>query len=121
MTFVIGINTNMIQAGLEAHTKINAHVPVNVIATVQMKEKSIKAEIPPCKEETNLFTVRYVIALIFLCSLVECFQIKWNIGLGILPLTNSLSNWSDQCSLLNLNERTCTKDLLENMFYFLCS
>ncbi|XP_040421681.1 vitellogenin-1 [Cygnus olor] len=58
MTFVIGINTNMIQAGLEAHTKINAHVPVNVIATVQMKEKSIKAEIPPCKEETNLFTVR---------------------------------------------------------------
>ncbi|POI35129.1 hypothetical protein CIB84_001119, partial [Bambusicola thoracicus] len=57
MTFVIGINTNMIQAGLEAHTRVNAHVPVNVVATVQMKEKSIKAEIPPCKEETNLITV----------------------------------------------------------------
>ncbi|OXB80055.1 UNVERIFIED_CONTAM: hypothetical protein H355_012978 [Colinus virginianus] len=57
MTFVIGINTNMIQAGLEAHTKVNAHVPVNVVATVQMKERSIKAEIPPCKEEINLITV----------------------------------------------------------------
>lgn len=58
MTFVIGINTNMIQAGLEAHIKVNAHVPVNVVATVQMKERSIKAEIPSCKEETNLITVR---------------------------------------------------------------
>ncbi|KAM6327412.1 vitellogenin-1-like [Podargus strigoides] len=58
MTFVMGINTHMIQAGLEAHTKVNAHVPVNVVATVQMKEKSIKIEIPPCKDETNIITVR---------------------------------------------------------------
>uniref|UniRef100_A0A672ULS7 Uncharacterized protein n=1 Tax=Strigops habroptila TaxID=2489341 RepID=A0A672ULS7_STRHB len=58
MTFVMGINTHMIQAGLEAHTKINAHVPVNVVATVQMKEKNIKIEIPPCKDETNIITLR---------------------------------------------------------------
>lgn len=58
MTFVMGINTNTIQAGLEAHTKVNAHVPVNVVATVNMKEKNIKVEIPPCKDETNVFTVR---------------------------------------------------------------
>uniref|UniRef100_A0A8B9PXA8 Phosvitin n=1 Tax=Apteryx owenii TaxID=8824 RepID=A0A8B9PXA8_APTOW len=58
MTFVMGINTRMIQAGLEAHTKMNAHVPVNVVATAHMKEKSIKVEIPPCKEETNIITVR---------------------------------------------------------------
>ncbi|NXE20305.1 VIT1 protein, partial [Ardeotis kori] len=58
MTFVMGINTHMIQAGLEAHTKVNAHVPVNVVAIVQMKEKNIKIEIPPCKDETNIITVR---------------------------------------------------------------
>ncbi|NXQ87267.1 VIT1 protein, partial [Nyctibius grandis] len=58
MTFVMGINTRMIQAGLEAHTEINAHVPVNVVATVHMKEKNIKIEIPPCKDETNIITVR---------------------------------------------------------------
>ncbi|KAM4654917.1 vitellogenin-1-like [Amazona ochrocephala] len=58
MTFMMGINTRIIQAGLEAHTKINAHVPVNVVATVQMKEKNIKIEIPPCKDETNIITIR---------------------------------------------------------------
>ncbi|KAM9280497.1 LOW QUALITY PROTEIN: vitellogenin-1-like [Cariama cristata] len=58
VTFVMGINTHMIQAGLEAHTKMNAHVPVNVVATVHMKEKNIKIEIPPCKDETNIITVR---------------------------------------------------------------
>ncbi|NWY52270.1 VIT1 protein, partial [Chionis minor] len=58
MTFVMGINTHMIQAGLEAHTKLNAHVPVNVVATVHMKEKSVKIEIPPCKDETNIITAR---------------------------------------------------------------
>ncbi|XP_008489046.2 vitellogenin-1-like [Calypte anna] len=58
MTFVMGINTQAIQAGLEAHTKMNAHVPVNLVATASMKEKNIKIEIPPCKDETNLITVR---------------------------------------------------------------
>lgn len=58
MTFVMGINTHIVQAGLEAHTKINAHVPVNVVVTVQMKEKNIKIEIPPCKDETNIITLR---------------------------------------------------------------
>ncbi|XP_056211423.1 vitellogenin-1-like [Falco biarmicus] len=58
MTFVMGINTRTIQAGLEAHTKMNAHVPVNVVATVYMKDKNIKIEIPPCKDETNIITVR---------------------------------------------------------------
>ncbi|NWS51043.1 VIT1 protein, partial [Chunga burmeisteri] len=58
VTFVMGINTHTIQAGLEAHTKMNAHVPVNVVATVHMKEKNIKIEIPPCKDETNIITVR---------------------------------------------------------------
>ncbi|PKU44577.1 vitellogenin-1-like [Limosa lapponica baueri] len=58
MTFVMGINTHIIQAGLEAHTKMNAHVPVNVVATAHMKEKNIKIEIPPCKDETNIIAVR---------------------------------------------------------------
>ncbi|NXA31647.1 VIT1 protein, partial [Eudromia elegans] len=58
MTFVMGINTQMIQAGLEARTKMNVHVPVNVVATANMKEKSIKVEIPACKEETNIITLR---------------------------------------------------------------
>ncbi|NXJ61254.1 VIT1 protein, partial [Rostratula benghalensis] len=58
MIFVMGINTQLIQAGLEAHTKMNAHVPVNVVANAHMKEKNIKIEIPPCKDETNLLTVR---------------------------------------------------------------
>ncbi|NWX52403.1 VIT1 protein, partial [Steatornis caripensis] len=58
MTFVMGINTHMIQAGLEAHTKMNAQVPVNVVATVHMKERNMKIEIPPCKDETNIITVR---------------------------------------------------------------
>ena len=39
MTFVMGINTCTIQAGLEARTKMNAHVPVNAVATVYMKDK----------------------------------------------------------------------------------
>uniref|UniRef100_A0A8C4V6Y0 Phosvitin n=1 Tax=Falco tinnunculus TaxID=100819 RepID=A0A8C4V6Y0_FALTI len=57
MTFVMGINTRTIQAGLEARTKMNAHVPVNAVATVYMKDKNIKIEIPPCKDETNIITV----------------------------------------------------------------
>ncbi|XP_041339193.1 vitellogenin-1-like [Pyrgilauda ruficollis] len=58
MTFVMGINTHIVQAGLEARTKMNAHVPVNVVAAIQMKERSIKIEIPPCKDETNVITIR---------------------------------------------------------------
>ncbi|XP_066049216.1 vitellogenin-1-like [Chamaea fasciata] len=58
MTFVMGINTHTVQAGLEARTKINAHVPVNVVATIQMREKNIKIEIPPCKDETNIISIR---------------------------------------------------------------
>ncbi|XP_054020932.1 vitellogenin-1 [Dryobates pubescens] len=58
MTFVMGINTRLIQAGLEAQTEVNAYVPVNVVATVNMKEKNIKIEIPPCKDETNIITAR---------------------------------------------------------------
>uniref|UniRef100_A0A8C0V760 Vitellogenin-1-like n=1 Tax=Cyanistes caeruleus TaxID=156563 RepID=A0A8C0V760_CYACU len=58
MTFVMGINTHTVQAGLEARTKISAHVPVNVVATIQMREKSIKIEIPPCKDETNIISIR---------------------------------------------------------------
>ncbi|NXS36607.1 VIT1 protein, partial [Pomatostomus ruficeps] len=58
MTFVMGINTHTVQAGLEAHTKMNAHVPVNVVATIQMREKNIKIEIPPCKDETNVISIR---------------------------------------------------------------
>ncbi|NXP62766.1 VIT1 protein, partial [Chloropsis cyanopogon] len=58
MTFVMGINTHTVQAGLEARTKMNAHVPVNVVATIQMREKNIKIEIPPCKDETNIITMR---------------------------------------------------------------
>ncbi|XP_068056080.1 vitellogenin-1-like isoform X2 [Anomalospiza imberbis] len=58
MTFVMGINTHTVQARLEARTKMNAHVPLNVVATVQMREKNIKIEIPPCKDETNVITIR---------------------------------------------------------------
>ncbi|NXD38812.1 VIT1 protein, partial [Copsychus sechellarum] len=58
VTFVMGINTHTVQAGLEARTKMNAHIPVNVVATIQMKEKSIKIEIPPCKDETNIISLR---------------------------------------------------------------
>ncbi|NWS15736.1 VIT1 protein, partial [Pachyramphus minor] len=58
VTFVMGINTRTIQAGLESRTKVNAHVPVNVVATVNMKEKNIRIEIPPCKDETDVISVR---------------------------------------------------------------
>ncbi|NWW24186.1 VIT1 protein, partial [Falcunculus frontatus] len=58
MTFVMGINTHTVQAGLEARTKMNAHVPVNIVATIQMREKNIKIEIPPCKDETNIISIR---------------------------------------------------------------
>ncbi|XP_066411917.1 vitellogenin-1-like [Molothrus aeneus] len=58
VTFVMGINTHAVQAGLEARTKMSAHVPVNVVATIQMREKNIKIEIPPCKDETNVVTIR---------------------------------------------------------------
>ncbi|XP_056353817.1 vitellogenin-1-like [Oenanthe melanoleuca] len=58
MTFVMGINTHTVQAGLEARTKMNARIPVNVVATIQMREKSIKIEMPPCKDETNIISLR---------------------------------------------------------------
>ncbi|NWR47910.1 VIT1 protein, partial [Regulus satrapa] len=58
VTFVMGINTHTVQAGLEARTKINAQVPVNAVATIQMREKNIKIEIPPCKDETNIISIR---------------------------------------------------------------
>ncbi|NXX84558.1 VIT1 protein, partial [Urocolius indicus] len=58
MTFVVGINTHTIQAGLEAHAKMSAQVPVNVVAAVHMKEKNIKIEMPSCKDEINIITAR---------------------------------------------------------------
>ncbi|NXU44983.1 VIT1 protein, partial [Drymodes brunneopygia] len=58
MTFVMGINTHTVQAGLEARTKVDAHVPVNVVASIQTREKSIRIEIPPCKDETNIISIR---------------------------------------------------------------
>lgn len=58
ITFVTGINTHLIQAGLEAQSEVTAYVPVNVVATVNVKEKSIKIEIPPCKDETDVITAR---------------------------------------------------------------
>ncbi|XP_054142195.1 vitellogenin-1-like [Melozone crissalis] len=58
VTFVMGINTHTVQAGLEARTKMNAHVPVNVVASIQMREKNVKIEIPPCKDETDVVTIR---------------------------------------------------------------
>ncbi|XP_027756952.1 vitellogenin-1-like [Empidonax traillii] len=58
LTFFMGINTRTVQAGLEARAKVNAHVPVNVVAAVNMKEKNIKIEVPPCKDETDIISVR---------------------------------------------------------------
>lgn len=58
MIFVMGINTRLVQAGLEAHAKVNVNLPLNVAATIHIKEKSFKFEIPPVNQETNVITLR---------------------------------------------------------------
>ncbi|EMP30297.1 Vitellogenin-1 [Chelonia mydas] len=58
MIFVMGTNTHLFQAGLEAHAKVNVNLPMNIAATVNIKDKTFKVEIPPCSQETDVITLR---------------------------------------------------------------
>uniref|UniRef100_A0A7M4FIM9 Vitellogenin-1-like n=1 Tax=Crocodylus porosus TaxID=8502 RepID=A0A7M4FIM9_CROPO len=58
MIFIMGINTRSVQAGLEAHAKVNVNLPLNVAATINIKEKSFKFEIPPVNQDTDVITLR---------------------------------------------------------------
>lgn len=52
-----GINTHLVQAGLEQHAKLRAHVPLKGAVIVNGTGKSFTLEIPPCNRETEVIAV----------------------------------------------------------------
>ncbi|KAJ1171461.1 hypothetical protein NDU88_003322 [Pleurodeles waltl] len=54
----IGLNTHLIQAGMELQAKVHAMFPVNIAAAVNIKEKNFKIDIVPCHQESEIMSVR---------------------------------------------------------------
>ncbi|CAH2311112.1 vitellogenin-1-like [Pelobates cultripes] len=53
-----GVNTKLIQAGLEIHGKVNAFIPVNVDATTDLNQKYFKLDILPNPQEDEIVYLR---------------------------------------------------------------
>ncbi|KAL8178414.1 UNVERIFIED_CONTAM: hypothetical protein K2H54_046371 [Gekko kuhli] len=59
MVFRMGIRNSMLQAGLEEYAKLTVDLPVQTAdVDVNIKNRSFKLKIPPCREETNIFSLR---------------------------------------------------------------
>ncbi|NXY91476.1 VIT2 protein, partial [Alcedo cyanopectus] len=61
----MGINTQYLQSGLEFHAEFSANTTMKFDAKINMKEKNVKVETPPCRQEVELAAVRsevYVIS-----------------------------------------------------------
>uniref|UniRef100_A0A8C3K926 Phosvitin n=1 Tax=Calidris pygmaea TaxID=425635 RepID=A0A8C3K926_9CHAR len=59
MTAMMGINTQYFQSGLEFHAELSANTTMKFDARINMKEKNLKLETPPCRQEVELAAVRY--------------------------------------------------------------
>ncbi|KAJ1171302.1 hypothetical protein NDU88_003165 [Pleurodeles waltl] len=54
----MGINTHLIQAGIEFHATLHTLVPLKFTAKIDLKDKNIKVETTPCQQENNLLVTR---------------------------------------------------------------
>lgn len=54
----MGINTHLIQAGIEFHAKLHTLVPLKFTAKIDLKAKNMKVETTPCQQENELFVTR---------------------------------------------------------------
>lgn len=57
----MGINTPLIQSGIEFHGKAYGFIPGKFTARVDMKEKNVKFEAQPCQQENDLLHIRYIL------------------------------------------------------------
>ncbi|NXD82022.1 VIT2 protein, partial [Halcyon senegalensis] len=65
MIATMGINTQYFQSGLEFHAEFSANTTVKFDARINMKEKNLKVETLPCRQEVEVAAVRsevYVIS-----------------------------------------------------------
>ncbi|NXJ74287.1 VIT2 protein, partial [Trogon melanurus] len=58
MIAMMGINTQYLQSGLEFHAEFNTDVKMKFDAGINIKEKNLKIETPPCRQEVELAAVR---------------------------------------------------------------
>uniref|UniRef100_A0ACB8F3M3 Uncharacterized protein n=1 Tax=Sphaerodactylus townsendi TaxID=933632 RepID=A0ACB8F3M3_9SAUR len=58
MIFRMGIRNSLLLAGLEEYGKLTVNLPINAAVDVNLRNKNFKLEIPPCKEETHIFSLR---------------------------------------------------------------
>ncbi|NXN38052.1 VIT2 protein, partial [Rhinoptilus africanus] len=58
MIAMMGINTQYFQSGLEFHAEFSANTTMKFDARINMKEKNLKIEMPPCCQEVELMAVR---------------------------------------------------------------
>ncbi|XP_063155932.1 vitellogenin-1-like [Candoia aspera] len=58
MILTVGTITPEIHAFLEKKATLTATVPINADVTVNIKENTFKLELPPCKQETDIISLR---------------------------------------------------------------
>uniref|UniRef100_UPI00398E4E1B vitellogenin-like n=1 Tax=Pristiophorus japonicus TaxID=55135 RepID=UPI00398E4E1B len=58
VTAIMGINTPLIQTGVEVQLKTSTVIPVNFTAKVNLKKRNVKIETPPGQQENQLFSAR---------------------------------------------------------------
>ncbi|XP_053549158.1 LOW QUALITY PROTEIN: vitellogenin-like [Bombina bombina] len=58
ITFFMGINTHLIQAGMEVKAKIHILLPVNIATTIDVNQKHFKLDAIPNNQETEVFSLR---------------------------------------------------------------
>ncbi|XP_009865166.1 PREDICTED: vitellogenin-2-like, partial [Apaloderma vittatum] len=58
MIAMMGINTQYLQSGLEFHAEFSSDVKMKFDAGINIKEKNLKIETPPCRQEVELAAVR---------------------------------------------------------------
>ncbi|NWV36565.1 VIT2 protein, partial [Grantiella picta] len=58
MIAMMGINTQYLQSGLEFHAEFSANTTMKFDARIDMKEKNLKIESLPCRQEAELAAVR---------------------------------------------------------------
>ena len=55
---VMGVNTAILQAGLQSRAKLNSILPAKIIATLNIKEGHFKLEVLPVSAPENLAAVQ---------------------------------------------------------------
>uniref|UniRef100_A0A663MDP9 Uncharacterized protein n=1 Tax=Athene cunicularia TaxID=194338 RepID=A0A663MDP9_ATHCN len=68
MIAMMGINTQYFQSGLEFHAEFSANTTMKFDARINMKEKNLKIETPPCHQEVELTAMRYTRASFYAIS-----------------------------------------------------